>query len=207
MKAYDEKERTFREVRTISTTFETRRDENGDRHLSGYFAVFDSNYEIAPGMTESVAPGAFSRTLSGDVRALTNHDTTLVLGRTKAHTLDLREDAHGLFGDVLINPNDQDAVNTWERVQRGDVDQCSFGFEIVDEETEFRDDGSIHWTIKDVNLYEVSVCTFPAYKETNVAARSAERDAMQARKLEAWKAQAREKLKGVHEDGTEGADA
>lgn len=192
-------ERSYREVRTVRTKFHTRED-GGERHLAGYFAVFGSDYEIAPGMTESIAPGAFSRTMTGDVRALTNHDTTLVLGRTKAHTLELREDAHGLYADVLINPNDQDAVNTWERVQRGDVDQCSFGFEIVDEETEFRDDGSVHWTIKDVNLFEVSVCTFPAYKETNVAARAAERDAIKARQLEAWKIKAKAKLKGVVEN-------
>lgn len=191
------REKTLRQVRTVMTAFETRQDEDGGRHLSGYFAVFNSIYEIAPGMTESVAPGAFSRTLTGDVRALTNHDTTLVLGRTKAHTLELREDTRGLWGDILINPNDQDAVNTWERVQRGDVDQCSFGFEIVGQETDFREDGSIHWTITDVNLFEVSVCTFPAYEETNVAARSRERDELQARRLEAWKAEAKNKLKGA----------
>ena len=202
----EERENGLREVRTVCTKFETRED-NGERHLMGYFAVFNSIYEIAPGMTESVAPGAFSRTITGDVRALTNHNTRLVLGRTKAHTLVLTEDAHGLFGDVTINPNDQDAMNTWERVQRGDVDQCSFGFEIVEEDTEFRDDGSIHWTIKDVNLYEVSVCTFPAYQETNVAARSAERDALKARSLEAWKAQAKAKLERSAENGTESPSA
>lgn len=197
---YDKDSQSFRlerrAVRPVHTDFSTR--EDGEEHfIEGYFAVFNSIYEIAPGMTESVAPGAFSRTITGDVRALTNHNTRLVLGRTKAHTLDLREDAHGLFGDVTINPNDQDALNTWERVQRGDVDQCSFGFEIVHEDTEYREDGSIHWTITDVNLYEVSVCTFPAYQETNVAARSAERDALKARRLEAWKEQAKAKLKGV----------
>ena len=191
----ENRERDIRTVRTICTEFKTR-EENGERHIAGYFAVFDSIYEIAPGMTESVAPGAFSRTMSGDIRALTNHDTTLVLGRTKAKTLTLTEDAHGLFGDVTINPNDQDAVNTWERVNRGDVDQCSFGFEIVNEDTEYREDGSIHWTIKDVNLYEVSVCTFPAYKETNVSARCAQRDALKARSLDAWKMQQKNKLKG-----------
>lgn len=175
-----------REVRPVSTEFTTR--EDGDLPtIEGYFAVFNSIYEIAPGMTESVAPGAFSRTLSGDIRALTNHDTTLVLGRTKAHTLELREDEHGLWGKVTINPNDRDAMNLYERVKRGDVDQCSFGFEIVNEETDFRDDGSIHWTIKDVNLFEVSACTFPAYQETNIAARCAERDSITKRETEAWK--------------------
>lgn len=190
-------ERLFREVRPMATTF-TARDDEGPS-IEGYFAVFNSIYEIAPGMTESVAPGAFSRTLAGDIRALTNHDTTLVLGRTRAHTLELREDEHGLWGKISINPKDADAMNLYERVKRGDVDQCSFGFEIVGEETDFRDDGSIHWTITDVNLFEVSACTFPAYQETNIAARSAERDTLRSRELAAWKA----KLKGVLAHGTE----
>ncbi|MCR5035236.1 MAG: HK97 family phage prohead protease, partial [Clostridia bacterium] len=141
------------------TKFNTR--EDGEAlYIEGYFAVFNSTYEIWNDATESIAPGAFTETLKdADVRALINHDTRLVLGRTKAETLELREDDHGLWGRVLINPNDQDAMNLYERVKRGDVDQCSFGFEIIREETEISDDGSIHWTIREVKLYEVSVCT------------------------------------------------
>ena len=190
-------ERNLRQLRTVATEFATRDD--GGPHISGYFAVFNSNYEIAPGMSESIKPGAFSGSLANDVRALINHDTTLVLGRTKAHTLELREDERGLWGDIAINPNDGDAMNLYERVKRGDVDQCSFGFEILGEETDFRDDGSVHWTITDVNLFEVSACTFPAYEATNISAREAQRDAMEARKLAAWK----ERMKGVLRNGTE----
>ena len=193
----------MRQVKPIMTTFETRDEDGGAPHITGYFAVFNSDYEIAPGMSESIAPGAFSRTLGGDVRALTNHDTTLVLGRVKAGTLELREDAHGLWGDITVNPNDGDAMNLYERVKRGDVDQCSFGFEIVSEETEHRDDGSIHWTITDVNLYEVSACTFPAYEATNISARAKERDDLRARELAAWKIRAKERL----HHGIESADA
>jgi len=58
-------------------------------------------------------------------------------------------------------------------VQRGDVSQCSFGFDILDEEMEARGDGSIHWTIKKVKLYEGSIVTFPAYEKTEALARSA----------------------------------
>lgn len=191
-------DRLKRQLRAVQTKFETR-DDGEKMRIVGYFAVFNSIYEIAPGMTESVAPGAFSRTLpGGDIRALTNHDTTLVLGRTKAGTLTLREDERGLYGEVEINPNDSDAVNLYERVKRGDVDQCSFGFEIVSEETDFRDDGSVHWTITDADLYEVSVCTFPAYEQTGVSARTAQRDALQAERLDAWK----NKMKGVLAHGT-----
>lgn len=188
-------ERTKRMMRTASTQFNTR-EEGGEMAIEGYFAVFNSIYEIAAGMTESIAAGAFDNTLSDDVRALINHDTTLVLGRTKAGTLKLHADDRGLWGHITINPNDSDALNLYERVKRGDVDQCSFGFDIVNEETDFREDGTVHWTIKEVKLYEVSPCTFPAYEETSIAARSKERDDLIKRKNEAWKDAQIKKLKG-----------
>ena len=181
--------------RTTSTEFQTR-DDNGALAIEGYFAVFDSNYNIGEGMSESIAQGAFDNTLSGDIRALINHDTTLVLGRTKAHTLQLRTDTHGLWGHIDINPNDTDAMNLYNRVQRGDVDQCSFGFDIISEETDFRADGSVHWTIKEVVLYEVSPCTFPAYEETSIKAREHQRDELLKRRNEAWKEKMLKKLKG-----------
>jgi HK97 family phage prohead protease len=182
------------------TKFNTR--EDGEAlYIEGYFAVFNSTYEIWNDATESIAPGAFTETLKdADVRALINHDTRLVLGRTKAETLELREDDHGLWGRVLINPNDQDAMNLYERVKRGDVDQCSFGFEIIREETEISDDGSIHWTIREVKLYEVSVCTFPAYEETEVSARQRDAEVIRKQRREqankAWKQATLKKLKG-----------
>ena len=186
-------------MRTASTKFNTR-DEDGKLSIEGYFAVFDSVYQIAPDMSESIAVGAFDNTLSGDIRALINHDTTLVLGRTKANTLQLRTDSHGLWGHIDINPNDSDDMNLYNRVQRGDVDQCSFGFDILNEETDFREDGSVHWTIKEVRLYEVSPCTFPAYEETHIAARAKERDELVRRKSEAWKEKMLKKLKGENEN-------
>lgn len=186
---------TCRRMRTVGTEFKTRED-GGDLIIEGYFAVFNSNYEIAPGMSESIAPGAFSSSMANDVRALTNHDTTLVLGRTKVRTLELQEDERGLWGRITINPNDGDARNLYERVKRGDVDQCSFGFEIRSEDTDISEDGSVHWTIRDVELYEVSCCTFPAYEETSISARSAERDEILKRQRDAWAEKAKAKLKG-----------
>lgn len=182
-------------MRTASTQFNTR-DDNGNLAIEGYFAVFDSVYQIGPDMSESIAQGAFDNTLSGDIRALINHDSTLVLGRTKANTLQLRADNHGLWGHIDINPNDSDAMNLYNRVQRGDVDQCSFGFDILNEETDFREDGSVHWTIKEVRLYEVSPCTFAAYEETHIAARTKEREGLLKRRNEAWKEKMLKKLKG-----------
>lgn len=186
-------DREVRQMRSIASKFETR-EENDERIIEGYFAVFNSNYEIGPGMSESVAPGAFKNTLSGDIRALVNHDTTLVLGRNTAKTLELSEDERGLWGRIRINPNDSDAVNLYERVKRGDVSQCSFGFDILDEETEFREDGSVHWTIKEVKLYEVSCVTFPAYESTNIDARSRQRDDILKRRTEEWRIKMKERI-------------
>lgn len=189
-----------------STSFETRSDDNGGMFIEGYFAVFNSPYEVCSGCTETIAPEAFNNTLGGDIKALCDHDARLVLGRCKAGTLELRADAHGLWGRITINPNDRDAVNLYERVKRGDVDQCSFGFEIVNEETDFRDDGSVHFTIREVKLYEVSVVTFPAYEETLVSARMKDVAEIKKRKLDAWKVSTRARLKG-EKHGTESTDA
>ena len=194
-----------RQTRALPASFVTR-DEDGNRYLEGYWSVFNSIYEIAPGLTESISPGAFDDTLSGDIRCLTDHDTRLVLGRTTAHTFEVRQDEHGLWGRVMINPNDQDAMNTVARVERGDVNQASFGFDILDEEADYREDGSVHWTIKKVKLYECSVVTFPAYQETNISARSKEKELHEKRKLEIRKQELRKKLER-ESDGTESTDA
>lgn len=186
--------RENRQLRTAATEFQTR-EEGEELIIEGYFAVFNSNYDLGMGMSESIAPGAFTETLSGDIRALINHDTTLVLGRTSAHTLDVRQDEHGLWGKILVNPNDQDAMNLYARVQRGDVSQCSIGFDILDEETEFQGD-DVHWTIKAVKLWEISACTFPAYEETAISARAQDREELERRKAEAWKQKTKERLKG-----------
>lgn len=184
--------------RTMSSEFTTRDGvEDSDPVIEGYFAVFNSNYDMGWGMSESIAPGAFTEAISGDVRALIDHDTRLVLGRTIAHTLELREDAHGLWGRIHINPRDSEAMNLYERVKRGDVSQCSFGFEVESEETTFPADGKIHWTIKKVKLYEVSCCTYPAYEDTSVSARRKEWEQIEKRKSEAWKTSLLQKLKGA----------
>lgn len=186
---------------------QTRSDDNDDLYVEGYFAVYGDIYNVWEGATESIAPGAFSESISGDVRALYNHDDSLILGRTSAGTLELKDDSHGLWGRIKINRNDTDAMNAYERIKRGDVTGCSFGFNIESEETEYRDDGTVHWTITKVNpLYEVSPCVFPAYGATNVSARGAELDAMKKRKLELRKQEILKRIRGEN-DGNQSTDA
>ena len=163
--------RDTRQTRSLRAELKTRAEGDDELVIEGYFSVFGRETELWPGAFEEIAPGAFANTLSNDIRALINHETRLVLGRNKAGTLELREDSYGLWGQIKINPNDTDAMNLYERVKRGDVDQCSFGFNIVREDTEWREDGSVKWTIREVDLHEVSVVTFPAYEDTGVQAR------------------------------------
>lgn len=196
-----EMDRWQRQLRSVSSQFKTRTDD-GRMFISGYFAVFNTNYELWPGATESIDSYAFDNALSDDIRCLIDHETRLVLGRNKAGTLTLKIDSRGLWGEVEINPNDQDAVNLYERVKRGDVDQCSFGFDILDEEIEHRDDGSVHWTIKAVKLYEVSVVTFPAYEETGVSARKNDLKQVKKRKIDLLKKDLLARVKGGQNNGS-----
>lgn len=189
-------DRQQRQVRCTAQQFQTRASDN-DLYIEGYFSVFNSEYPLWEGASEVIKPGAFDNSISGDVRALINHDTSLVLGRTKAGTLTLKQDARGLWGSVRINRDDVDAMNLYARVQRGDVDQCSFGFAIKRETFVDNGDGTYRWEIEEIDpLYEVSVCTFPAYTETSVSARKQDFADIQKRRAEAWREEMTKKLGG-----------
>lgn len=172
------------------------REDGEEMIIEGYFAVFNSRYDITDFAYETIMPGAFDGEMGRDVRALADHDTRIVLGRTTANTLQLSVDERGLFGRIFINKKDQDAVNMYERVKRGDVNQCSFGFSIEDEETEYKDGVPAVWKIKKVRLYEVSIVTFPAYEDTGVVARKREIKDIKKRQLESWRFSMLKKLKG-----------
>lgn len=186
--------RQDRQTRTRDSDFCVR-DADGERVIEGYFAVFDGTYQLWPGATESVDEHAFDDCMQDDIRALIDHNTRLVLGRTTAGTLTLRVDARGLWGRIVINPEDADAMSLYARVKRGDVSQCSFGFDILDEERSIEEStGDVHWTIKKVKLYEVSCVTFPAYTTTEIAARKEEAEEMKRRQVEAWRAKQKARL-------------
>lgn len=189
-------DRMGRHIRCMAQKFDTR-EEGSDLFIEGYFSVFNSPYELWEGASEIIKPGAFADCLGQDVRALINHDTTLVLGRNKAGTLELKEDSHGLWGRIRINKADSDAMNLYARNQRGDVDQASFGFDIEKETFVDLGGGAVRWEIEKVGtLYEVSVCTFPAYKETGVSARKQQLEDIQRRQAEVWRQNMRKRIGG-----------
>lgn len=145
--------------------------EGGKKFIEGYFAVYNQLTELWEGNYESIAPGAFTKSLvHNDIRCLFNHNLDNVLGRKSASTLVLKDDEKGLWGRVEINDNDSMALDVYARVQRHDITGCSFGFIAEETAPEYRD-GNYYWTIKEADTHEVSICTFPAYPQTAIEAR------------------------------------
>ena len=176
-----------------ATQFQTREEDSGDLILSGYFIKFDEETELWPDYREVIKRAGVEKAIKdADIRALFNHDDSLVLGRTGNGTLTLGVDDVGLFGDIIINKDDSQAVGAYARVKRGDVIGCSFGFIPIKIETEEREDGSYLDTVLELEIFEVSPCTFPAYPQTEIAARQkdfesqsrANREALDKRKKE-----------------------
>lgn len=187
-----------KQVRSLGK-LQTRDNSTDDEmKIAGYFVVFNTETEIYDGMFEEISDKAFKDIELTDIRALADHDTAKVLGRTKSKTLTLKVDEKGLFGEITINPEDSEAVNLYQRVKRGDIDQCSFGFSILNETMEQREDGTTKWTITEIELFEVSVVTFPAYSDTSVEARSAQIKQLEKRNLQKRKQQLKERIQKWH---------
>lgn len=145
--------------------------------IEGYAAVFNTMTDLG-WFREQIAPGAFKRAIAEkqDVRCLFNHNPDQMLGRTKSGTLTLEEDNTGLKFNCSV-PDTTIGKDVYAMIQRGDVDQCSFAFNVKDEEVTYDDEGKATRTVKDVDLFDVSPVTYPAYPTTSVQARSIEETA------------------------------
>lgn len=169
--------------------------------IVGYAALFDKLSEDLGGFREKIAPGAFTNTLKGDpdVRALVDHEPSRIVGRSKSGTLQLAEDKKGL--KVEIDPADtqvgRDLVTS---MKRGDLDQMSFAFRTNKDEWEYKDNGEPDIrTLIDVELFDVSIVTYPAYPDTTVAVRSHDKAVEDKEAIRKKNAEAREFLDGRKE--------
>jgi len=162
-----------REFRNFKAKIEVRKKDEGSE-CGGYAAVFNSLSEDLGGFRERIMPGAFARALreGQDVRALVNHDPSMILGRSTAGTLSLKEDENGLEWNCSM-PNTSYASDLRESLNRGDIDQCSFGF--VARTTKWSEEPDpddpkrtmVVRELHDVDLFDVSAVTYPAYPQTN----------------------------------------
>lgn len=174
-----------------------RADEQEDKlYLEGYFIKYNAETELYPSVFEEIDSQAVTNSLvNNDIRCLFNHDTGIVLGRTGNKTLELKSDEKGLYGKVEINRDDPEAMAIYARINRGDINACSFGFIPVREDIEMRDDGTTKFIVREIDLFEVSCVTFPAYPQTEIAARNSDIEKVKKQKLEIRKSKLKERLK------------
>jgi HK97 family phage prohead protease len=153
------------EIRNTPANFEIREDGDG-MSFEGYAAVFNSDSAPLP-FIERIAPGAFSRSLKrgrNDIKLLWNHETGEVLGSTRAGTLTLEEDGHGLKVKAQL-PETSTGRDASVLLKRGDIDSMSFGFSVPSGGDDWSEDGKTR-TLRSVRLHEVSIVAFPAYAAT-----------------------------------------
>lgn len=148
----------------------------------GHAAMFDKWTWIGSkswGFRERVAKGAFTKTLKeADVRFLVNHDPNLLLARNKAGTLTLAEDSEGLFSEAELDTRQTYTNDLVIAMERGDINQMSFAFEVVKHQIEEDADGTISRTLLEVKLFDVSVVTYPAYEDTDAGLRGSAFDVL-----------------------------
>lgn len=182
--------------RTSFLSSQFRAEEVEDKLIvEGYFIKFNSETNLFDDIYEEIDARSIINSLEkNDIRGLFNHDTSLVLGRTGNKTLILKADDVGLFGSIEINKEDPGAMGAYARIKRGDVAGCSFGFYPLKEDMENRSDGGKKFIIRDMDLFEVSPCVFPAYPQTEISARKQDIEAMKREKLETRKQLLKERL-------------
>lgn len=162
-----------REVRTFDMNeFRVMSEEDGKSKIAGHAAMFNSLSQDLGGFREMIAPGAFANAIqNSDVRGLWNHDSNIVLGRNKSGTLRLNEDDQGLGFEIDMPDTQLVRDMVMSPIDRGDVSQCSFGFRTITDSWR-KQDGEWIRTLEEVELFDVSPVTYPAYTNTDVALRS-----------------------------------
>ena len=168
------------------TDVEVRDTDGGGLRFSGHAAVFNSPTDLGP-FREQVAPGAFRRSIrtdGTDVRFLFNHEPDSVMARTTNGTLTLREDGTGLLAEADLDPSDFDVQRLLPKLRSGNVSQMSFGFRAVNENDDWWEDdpddgGKPIRTLREVQLFDVSAVTFPAYDDTDAALNSIARGTLE----------------------------
>jgi hypothetical protein len=161
------------ERRVIAAEIRAGASDSGNKLIVGHGAVFNQEAEIWDGIYEVVRAGAFLNTIqTADVRALKNHDPNFILGRNRAGTLRLSEDDAGLRYEIDV-PDISYANDLYVSLQRGDITQSSYAFLPVKETWSSRPDGSELRELMEVELFDVSPVTYPAFVGADAQARSA----------------------------------
>jgi HK97 family phage prohead protease len=156
------------EIRTFPAG-ELRFVSDSDRpRIEGRAIVYDALSEDLGGFREKFAPGSVR--LDDDLLALFDHDTSMVLGRASAGTLEASDGPDGV--DMTAYPPD----TTWARdmrvsMERGDIRHMSFRFIPIEDDWQVVGDIVVR-TVTEAEVIELSVVSMPAYPQTSAQARS-----------------------------------
>lgn len=160
--------------------------------LIGRPIVYDTPTTIndaAGSYIEIIKRGALDGADLTDVRLLVNHDANKIpLARTPK-TMSLNVDAAGLTFEAEL-PETAEARAVHIAVERGDLSGASFAFTVPQGGDSYDPVTNTRTITRIKKVYEFSICTFPAYPQTSVEARSA-----QAASLEKYKAVQAAKIK------------
>jgi len=170
-----------RELERRSVFCEVRAEEfEGQKIITGRPVVYDSRTDLGV-FDEIIERGALAETDLRDVRFLVNHDISRIpLARSRRNngnsTMQLVVDDEGLFVRILLDiENNTEARALYSAVQRGDITGMSFMFSVSKDKWEGRDtEHPLRRITKIASIVEVSACTFPAYEDTEIYARSRE---------------------------------
>ncbi|WP_440868103.1 HK97 family phage prohead protease [Staphylococcus shinii] len=192
-----------KEIRSLE---EVKATDDEQMIVEGYSLRFNKLSNDLGGFVEEISPEALKDADLSDVRCLIDHDSSKVLGRTTSETLELTVDSEGLYFRCQL-PNTTYGRDIYESVRRGDISQMSFGFILAEDGDEFekRDDGLFKRTLRKIkSLFDVSIVTYPAYNDTDVAPALRSIEAIKQEELDKAKEEANrlelEKVKAEYEE-------
>ena len=161
-----------KETRSMSEKIELRSHDDEENYIEGYALKFGTESEDLGGFIETIERDALKDTDFSDVRALFNHNADHIIARSSADTLKLEVDDIGLKFKARI-PNTTYGRDLLENLRNGNVNQCSFGFRLAEKGDVLKFDEArkiYKRTLKNIKeILDVSVVTYPAYRDTDVA--------------------------------------
>jgi hypothetical protein len=139
---------------------------------AGQFEGYASLFGLPDLGKDVVEPGAFARSLArrgpAGIRLLWQHDPGQPIGRW----LLLREDERGLFVRGRLSDEVARARETLALMREGAIDGLSIGFRTVRARTDPR---TGYRRLHEIDLWEISIVTFPLLPEARVSAVKAAR--------------------------------
>lgn len=175
--------------------------DNDSKRIGGYINVVERASEVmyshrdSKWFKETMKSGVFTRALQKNqsVPLLLEHDWDKQVAHTNDGTLELREDSIGLRFDAMVSED------TYKEIESRGITACSFGFKINEQECEPINPKLEKRYVTNIDLFEVSLVSNPAYVGSLVEKRALE-DALKLEENENSEQELRKKSEENSED-------